>query len=48
MNDAIFSQIDFGPIKEFLQDDNVTDIEYNNEGQIYIKTLDKFKNSKDD
>ena len=41
MNDAIFSQIDFGPIKEFLQDDNVTDIEYNNEGQIYLKTLDK-------
>ena len=41
MNDAIFSQIDFGPIKEFLQDDNVTDIEYNNGGQIYIKTLDK-------
>ncbi|MBO7079890.1 MAG: Flp pilus assembly complex ATPase component TadA, partial [Bacilli bacterium] len=41
MNDAIFSQIDFGPIKEFLQDDNVTDIEYNNEGQLYIKTLDK-------
>ena len=41
MNDAIFSQIDFGPIKEFLQDDNVTDIEYNNQGQIYIKTLDK-------
>ena len=41
MNDAIFSQIDFGPIKEFLQDDNVTDVEYNNEGQIYIKTLDK-------
>ena len=41
MNDAIFSQIDFGPLKEFLQDDNVTDIEYNNEGQIYIKTLDK-------
>jgi len=41
VNDAIFSQIDFGPIKEFLQDDNVTDIEYNNQGQIYIKTLDK-------
>jgi pilus assembly protein CpaF len=41
MNDAIFSQIDFGPIKEFLQDDNVTDIEYNNGGQVYIKTLDK-------
>ena len=41
MNDAIFSQIDFGPIKEFLEDDNVTDIEYNNQGQIYLKTLDK-------
>ncbi len=41
MNDAIFSQIDFGPLKEFLQDDNVTDIEYNNQGQIYLKTLDK-------
>ncbi len=41
MNDAIFSQIDFGPIKEFLEDDNVTDIEYNNNGQVYIKTLDK-------
>lgn len=41
MNDAIFSQIDFGPIKEFLEDDNVTDVEYNNQGQIYIKTLDK-------
>ena len=41
MNDAIFSQIDFGPIKEFLDDDNVTDIEYNNNGQVYIKTLDK-------
>ena len=41
MNDAIFSQIDFGPIKEFLEDDNVTDIEYNNNGQVYVKTLDK-------
>jgi len=41
MNDAIFSQIDFGPLKEFLQDDNVTDIEYNNEGQLYVKTLTK-------
>ena len=41
MNDAIFSQIDFGPIKEFLENDNVTDIEYNNNGQVYVKTLDK-------
>ena len=41
MNDAIFSQIDFGPIKEFLDDDNITDISYSNNGQIHLKTLDK-------
>ena len=41
MKDAIFSQLDFGPISEFLNDDNVTDIQYSNEGQIYLKTLDK-------
>ena len=41
MNDAIFSQIDFGPFKEFLDDDNVTDISYGNNGQIHLKTLDK-------
>ena len=41
MTDAIFSQIDFGPIKEFLDDDNITDISYSNDGQIHLKTLDK-------
>ncbi len=41
MNDAIFSQLDFGPLKEFLEDENVTDISYGNGGQIHLKTLDK-------
>ena len=41
MNDAIFSQIDFGPLKEFLDDDSVTDISYSNNGQVHLKTLDK-------
>lgn len=41
MKDAIFSQLDFGPISEFLNDDNVTDISYSNGGQIWLKTLDK-------
>jgi len=41
VNDAIFSQIDFGPLKEFLDDDNITDISYSNNGQIHLKTLDK-------
>ncbi len=41
MNDAIFSQLDFGSLKEFLEDENVTDISYTNGGQIWLKTLDK-------
>ncbi len=41
MTDAIFSQIDFGPLKEFLEADNITDISYSNNGQIHLKTLDK-------
>ncbi len=41
MNDAIFSQLDFGPLNEFLVDDNITDISYSNGGQIWLKTLDK-------
>lgn len=40
MNDAIFSQLDFGPLKEFLDDDNVTDVSYSG-GNTYLKTLDK-------
>ena len=40
-NDAIFSQIDFGPINEFLIDDNITDVSYSNNGQVYLKTLTK-------
>ncbi|HOO67983.1 MAG TPA: CpaF/VirB11 family protein [Bacilli bacterium] len=41
MNEAIFSQIDFGPIKEFLDNDDITDISYTNGGQIWLKTLSK-------
>ena len=41
MNDAIFSQIDFGPLKEFLESDDITDISYSNGGQIWLKSLDK-------
>ena len=41
MNDAIFSQIDFGPIKEFLDNDDITDISYTNNGQVWLKTLSK-------
>ena len=41
MNDAIFSQLDFGPLNEFLMDDNVTDISYSNNVQVFLKTLTK-------
>ena len=41
MNDAVFSQLDFGPINEFLKEDNITDISYSSGGQIWLKTLDK-------
>ena len=41
MNDAVFSQLDFGPINEFLKEDNITDISDSSGGQIWLKTLDK-------
>ena len=41
MNDAIFSQIDFGPLKEFLDIDDITDISYTNGGQLWLKSLSK-------
>lgn len=41
MNDAIFSQIDFGPLKEYLDTDDITDISYSNNGQVWLKTLSK-------
>ena len=41
MDNNMFSQIDFGPITEYLNDDDVTDISYSNGGQVWIKTLSK-------
>src|SRR5574344_770748 len=41
MNEAIFEQMDFGPLAEFLADDDITDISYSNNGQVWLKTLSK-------
>jgi pilus assembly protein CpaF len=41
VNDAIFSQLDFGALTEYLNDDNVTDVSYSNGGNVWLKTLDK-------
>ena len=30
MNDSMFSQIDFGELKQYLENDDVTDISYSN------------------
>ena len=38
---SIFDQIDFGPINEFLGDDDITDISYSNGGQVWLKSLTK-------
>ena len=41
MQDSLFSQIDFGPLTQFLNNDDVTDISYSNNGQVWLKTLSK-------
>ena len=41
INDNLFSHIDFGPLKMYLDDDNITDISYSNNGQVWLKSLDK-------
>ena len=39
--DNMFAQMDFGFLKEFLDNDDVTDISYSNGGQIWLRTLSK-------
>ena len=41
INESLFSHIDFGPLKPYLDDDNITDISYSNNGQVWLKSLDK-------
>ena len=41
MNEAVFSQLDFGALKEFLETDDITDISYSNGGQLWLKSLTK-------
>lgn len=41
INANLFSNIDFGPLKNYLNDDNITDISYSNNGQVWLKSLDK-------
>lgn len=39
--DTMFNNVDFGPLKKYLDDDDVTDVSYSNNGQLWIKTLSR-------
>ena len=32
--DTMFNNVDFGPLKKYLDNDDITDISYSNNGQI--------------
>ena len=36
-----FQQVDFGPLLDYLNNDDITDISYSNGGQIWLKSLSK-------
>jgi pilus assembly protein CpaF len=39
MNDNLFSNVDFGGLKEYIANDDITDISYSNSGQLWVKSL---------
>ena len=39
MNENIFDKLDFGPFRSLLDNDDITDISYDNNGQIWIRSL---------
>ena len=39
--DNQFTQVDFGPLQQLLDNDDITDISYSNNGQVWLKTLSK-------
>ena len=41
MNENVFDKLDFGPLKPLLDDDDITDISFCNQGQIWIRSLNQ-------
>ena len=41
MKSEFFQQMDFGPLEPLLLDDDITDISYDNNGQIWLRSLSK-------
>ena len=39
MNENIFDKLDFGPLKQVLDNDDITDISFDNGGQIWVRSL---------
>lgn len=39
MNDNMFESIDFGAFEEYIKNDDITDISYSNNGQIWLRSL---------
>lgn len=40
-NENMFATIDFGPFLEYLEDDDITDMSYSNNGQLWLRSLSK-------
>jgi pilus assembly protein CpaF len=38
-DENMFNNIDFGPLKDYLDNDDITDISYSNNGQLWLKSL---------
>ena len=41
MQSSLFEQLDFGGFEEYLKDEDITDISYTNNGQLWIRSLTK-------
>ena len=41
MQDNMFAQLDFGAFQEYIDNDDITDISYTNNGQIWVRSLEK-------
>lgn len=41
MRENMFEQLDFGAFKEYIDNDDITDISYTNNGQIWVRSLEK-------
>ena len=39
MNGSIFDKLDFGPLRALLDNDDITDISFDNNGQIWVRSL---------